>query len=201
VCHECEKKAKKKIISVDFKILDVFLEAARYRSFREAEIKGKYKQARITQCMDQLEEFLGVKLFNRNQDGRRQGSLTPKGREFRDYAKRLVSERNKMVSMFQDTSAVRGIVRIGVSESIVHTWLPMLLERVQADYPDLGIEIEVDISPKLRDLLVAGELNLAFILEPGDGPELRSRPLCRLPVVFIASQRMGLPQSVTLKKS
>lgn len=191
--------ADKKIYSIDFKIIDVFLEAARYKSFREAESNGRFTQARITQCMDQLEEFLGIDLFIRNEHGRRRASLTPKGREFRDQAKRVLRMLREMEGMFRDSSTVRGIVRVGVSESIVHTWLPALLKQVQADYPNLAIEIEVDISPKLRDLLLAGEVDLAFLLGPIDVAGLHARPLCKFPVAFMATRAVEPRESITLE--
>ena len=40
-------------------------------------------------------------------------------------------------------------MHLGVAETIVHTWLPMLIERVNVDYPNL--ELEVDITPNQHD--------------------------------------------------
>ncbi len=193
--------AKKRIRSIDFKILQIFLKVAESPSFRKAanELEN-ITQARVSQCIDQLEELLGVALLNRDQRGRRLAALTSKGKEFRSHAERLVRMRDEMVGTFRDPSTVRGIVRLGVSESIVHTWLPALLKQIDAAYPNLEIEIEVDISPKLQDLLLAGHLNLAFLLGPLDTPDLRSRPLCKFPVAFIASRKVPVPRRlVTLE--
>ena len=48
----------------------------------------------------------------------------------------------------------------------MHTWLPALIERVNAAYPNLELEIEDDITPNLRERLVGKDLDLALLLGP-----------------------------------
>jgi DNA-binding transcriptional LysR family regulator len=193
-------RAKKKIHKLDFTIIETIQKVAKSKSFREAAKELGATQARISQRIKQFEEFLDIHLFDRDGRGRRLNALTPRGQEFLVEGAKLIRMRKTLEDMFRDPSAVRGIVRLGVSESIVHTWLPALLKQVNAAYPELELEIEVDISPKLQDLLIARKLNLAFMLGPIDATELRSRPLCKFPVAFIASKEMALPRrSITLE--
>jgi DNA-binding transcriptional LysR family regulator len=187
-------RARKKINKLDFTIIETIQKVAKSKSFREAAKELGATQARVSQRIKQFEEFLGIHLLDRDGRGRRLNALTPRGQEFLVEGAKLIRMRKQLEDMFRDPSAVRGIVRLGVSESIVHTWLPALLKQVDAAYPELELEIEVDISPKLHDLLVAGQLNLAFMLGPIDATELRSRPLCKFPVAFIASKEMALPR-------
>jgi DNA-binding transcriptional LysR family regulator len=148
-------EAMKKIHSLDFEILKTFKMAADLESFHEAAKKLGASQPRVSQRIKQLEEFLGrdIPLFGRDGRGRRLNALTPRGREFLVHAEKVIRMCSDMEDMFRDPSTVRGIVRVGVSQSIVHTWLPALLKQVNAAYPNLEIEIEVDISPKLHCLL------------------------------------------------
>jgi DNA-binding transcriptional LysR family regulator len=193
-------RARKKIHKLDFTIIETIQKVAKSKSFREAAKELGATQARVSQRIKQFEEFLDIHLFDRDGRGRRLNALTPRGQEFLVEGAKLIRMRKELEDMFRDPSAVRGIVRLGVSESIVHTWLPALLKQVDAAYPELELEIEVDISPKLQDLLVARQLNLAFMLGPVDDPDLRSRPLCKFPVAFIASKEMALPRrSITLE--
>jgi DNA-binding transcriptional LysR family regulator len=186
----------------DLKVLRAFLCAARpeVKSFRQAARELKIPQALVLQRITQLERYMNVSLFQRDYHDHRLTALSPEGQEFRNAAEDLIRQRDRMVGLYRDPSTVRGIVRLGVSESIVHTWLPVLLKQVHDAYPNLEFQIEVDISPRLQDLLIAGELNLAFMLGPIDVPELRSRPLCQLPVGFVANKDIGLPPSTTLKE-
>jgi DNA-binding transcriptional LysR family regulator len=192
-------RAKKKIYKLDFTIIETIQKVAKSKSFREASKELGATQARVSQRIKQFEEFLDIHLFDRDGRGRRLNALTPRGQEFLVEGAKLIRMRKELEDMFRDPSAVRGIVRLGVSESIVHTWLPALLKQVDAAYPELELEIEVDISHKLQDLLVARQLNLAFMLGPIDDPDLRSRPLCKFPVAFIASKEMALPRRITLE--
>ncbi len=195
-------EATKKIRSLDIDVVKTFKMAASADSFHDAAKKLKTSQPRVSQRIKQLEEFLGRDrpLFDRDGRGRRLNALTPRGQELLVHAEKLIRMCDDIEDRFCDPSTVRGIVRIGVSESIVHTWLPALLKQVDAAYPHLDVEIEVDVSPKLQDLLVDRELNLAFLLRPDNAPTLRSRSLRKFPVAFVASREIALPRGpVTLE--
>jgi DNA-binding transcriptional LysR family regulator len=175
---------------VDFKALETFIWVANLRSFRGAADKLNTTQPAISMRIAQLEDFLGIRLLERD---RRLVVPTPKGQELLVHAERLIRMRADMIEAIGDRVAMRGIVRLGVSESIVHTWLPALIERVNAAYPNLELEIEVDISPNLHERLVTKDLNLAFLLGPTGNPNVHSRPLCTLPVAFVAGNKIKFP--------
>lgn len=177
---------------IDFKSLETFVWVTNLRSFRGAADKLHTTQPAVSMRIAQLEDFLRVRLLERD---RRLVAPTQKGQELLGYAERLIRLRAEMIETVGDRSTMRGIVRLGVSESIVHTWLPLLIERVNTAYPNLELEIEVDISPNLRDRLVARDLNLAFLLGPISHPHVLSRPLCSYPLAFVASSRIRFPQA------
>jgi len=181
---------------IDFKALETFVWVANLRSFRRAAERLNTTQPAISMRIAQLEGFLGARLLERD---RRQVAPTPKGQELLVHAERLLRMRADIIESIGDPAAVRGIVRLGVSESIVHTWLPALIERVNAAYRNLELEIEVDSSPNLYDRLLSKDLNLAFLLGPANNPEVHSRPLCTLSVAFVASSKIKLPRSVELE--
>lgn len=176
---------------VDFKTIETFIWVATLRSFRGAAEKLNTTQPAISMRIAQLEDFLGVRLLERD---RRLVAPTDKGQELLRYAERLMRLRADMIEAVGDRSTMRGMVRLGVSETIVHTWLPTLIERVNAAYPGLELEIEVDISPNLRDRLVAKDLNLALLLGPISNPHVHSRPLCSFPLAFVAGDRIKMPR-------
>ena len=94
-----------------------------------------------------------------------------------------------------------GLMRLGVSESIVHTWLARFVERVNAIYPGIIIDIVVDVSPNLRDALVAHELDLAFLLGPVSQHNMINYDLCRYPLAFIVRSDIDLgPEPVPLSR-
>ena len=117
---------------------------------------------------------------------------TPNGRQMMVYAEKLIGLRSEMLAAVGDHSAMRGVLRLGVAETIVHTWLSQLIKSVNHAYPNLSLEIEVDITSNLRTRLLAQEIELAFLLGPLTAPEVSNRVLCDYAVGFLASPSLGL---------
>ncbi|MFC0241410.1 LysR family transcriptional regulator [Rhodopseudomonas telluris] len=174
---------------VDFKALETFLWVVTLGSFRGAAHKLNTTQPAISQRIAQLERELGVRLLQRDH---RMASPTPSGRQLMLYAEKLIGLRTEMLAVVGDQSSMRGVLRLGVAETIVHTWLPRLIERVNRLYPNLSLEIEVDITPNLRARLLAQEIELAFLLGPMTASTVRSRVLCEYAIGFLASPSLGL---------
>jgi DNA-binding transcriptional LysR family regulator len=174
---------------VDFKSLETFLWVVTLGSFRAAGEKLNTTQPAISQRIAQLERELGVKLLNRDH---RVASPTPSGRQLMVYAEKLIGLRSEMMAEVSDRSAMRGVLRLGVAETIVHTWLSRLIKSVNIAYPNLSLEIEVDITPNLSARLLAQEVELAFMLGPLSASSVRNRVLCDYPVGFLASPALGL---------
>jgi len=174
---------------VDFKALETFLCVATLGSFRAAAQKLNTTQPAISQRIAQLEREIGVELLQRD---RRATLPTPSGRQMMVYAEKLIALRSEMLAALGERSAMRGVLRLGVAETIVHTWLPQLIKRVNQAYPNLSLEIEVDITPNLRARLLAQEIELAFLIGPLPASTIRNRTLCHYPVGFLASPALGL---------
>ena len=169
---------------VDFKALETVTWVARLQSFKAAAAKLNTTQPAISVRIAQLEEELGSQLFDRSN---RTIAVTPTGRQVLDYADRLLRLRAEMQHVVTDRSKTQGTFRLGVAETIVHTWLPAFLERMSNTYPKLALEIEVDISTHLRERLLLQQIDLAFLVGPISAPSVLQQPLCRLPVKFVAS--------------
>jgi DNA-binding transcriptional LysR family regulator len=174
---------------VDFKSIETFLWVVTLGSFRAAGEKLNTTQPAISQRIAQLERELGVKLLNRDH---RVASPTPSGRQLMVYAEKLMGLRSEMMAEVSDRSAMRGVLRLGVAETIVHTWLSQLIKSVNTAYPNLSLEIEVDITPNLTARLLAQEIELALMLGPLSVSSVRNRVLCDYPIGFLASPALGL---------
>ena len=174
---------------VDFKSIETFLWVVTLGSFRGAAQRLNTTQPAISQRIAQLEREMGVKLLNRDH---RMASPTTSGRQLMVYAEKLIGLRSEMMAEVGDRSAMRGVMRLGVAETIVHTWLSRLIKSVNTAYPNLSLEIEVDITPNLSARLLAQEIELAFVLGPLSVSSVRNRPLCDYPIGFLASPSLGL---------
>ncbi|WP_298722054.1 LysR family transcriptional regulator [uncultured Ferrovibrio sp.] len=180
----------------DLRNLETFVWVAHLGGFRAAADKLNATQPAVSQRIALLEAELGVKLFDREPRGI---SLTPKGRELLGYAERMVQLRADMMQAAREKHAMRGVVRLGVAETIVHTWLAKLIERMHAVYPALTLEIEVDITPVLRERLLAHQLDIAFVLGPISEPRMKNVALSSYPLAWVASPALDLgPEPVAL---
>src|SRR6202051_2091671 len=153
---------------VDFKSIETFLWVVTLGSFRAAGEKLNTTQPAISQRIAQLEREVGVRLLNRDH---RVASPTPSGRQLMVYAEKLIGLRSEMMAEVSDRSAMRGVLRLGVAETIVHTWLSRLIKSGNIAYPNLSLEVGGDITPH---------------------PSARNRVLCDYPIVFLASPSLGL---------
>ena len=174
---------------VDFKNIETFVWVVTLGSFRGAAHKLHTTQPAISQRIAQLEAEMGVKLLQRDN---RSVLPTPGGRQMMLYAEKLIGLRAEMLAAVRDRSAMRGVLRLGVSETIVHTWLSRLVKDVNTTYPNLSLEIEVDITPSLQARLLAHEIDLAFLVGPLAAPTVRNRVLCDYPIAFVASPALQL---------
>src|SRR4030081_658432 len=174
---------------VDFKSIETFLWVVTLGSFRGAAQRLNTTQPAISQRIAQLEREMGVKWLNR---APRVASPTTSGRQLMVYAEKLIGLRSEMMAAVGDRSAMRGVLRLGVAETIVHTWLSQLIKNVNHAYPNLSLEIEVDITSNLRTRLLAQEIDLAFVVGPLSVSTIRNRMLCDYPVDFLASPSLGL---------
>lgn len=174
---------------LDFKALETFLWIVRLGSFRAAAQRLNTTQPSVSARIATLEQALGVALFDRAGRGIR---LTGKGRELREHAERLINMRNELLAEVADPTTVQGTIRLGVAETIVHTWLPTLVERLSLAFPSVSLELEVDTSGNLRDSLVTHALDVAFLLGPVSQPEIVNEPLCDYALTWIGSPRLPL---------
>ena len=179
---------------VDFKGLETAVWIARLASFKAAAARLNATQPALSVRIAQLESELGAQLFDR---ANRAVVATPAGRRVLEYAERLLQLRSELIASVADRSLAQGTFRLGVAETIVHTWLPRFLEQMSAEYPKLELEIEVDISTHLRERLLVQEIDLAFMVGPISEPAIVNTPLCDYPMAFVASPSLGLHKGET----
>src|SRR6266540_3041377 len=166
----------------DFKAIETFMWVVTLGSFRGAAQKLNTTQPAISQRIAQLEREVGVKLLQRD---RRMVLPTPSGRQLMVYAEKLIGLRSEMLAVVGDRSTMRGVLRLGVAETIVHTFLTQLIKSVNHTYPNLSLEIEVDITSNLRNRVLC-DYSVGFLASPslGLGKErLTVHDLAKFPII------------------
>lgn len=171
----------------DLRTLEIYYWTATLSSFSRAAARLNTTQPAVSQRIAALEREFGLTLIER---GRGAISLTPKGRELLVFAERFLRLRTEMVAAITSPAATTGTLRLGVSETIVHTWLMPFIEAMGRSYPGVAVDIAVDVSPNMRDALLRRELDLAFLVGPITMPSLINVPLCHFSVAWIAAPHL-----------
>jgi len=174
---------------VNIRFLETFVWLAKLQNFRLTAEKLHTTQAAVSSRIASLEESFDVRLFDRNS---RSATLTPAGRKMLAYAERIVRLGEEMRREVDDADADAGLIRIGVIESIVHSWFPALMALVRERYPRLEIEVTSDTKIHLANLLRGGEIELILQTDAIAGPDFTNLPLCEFPVRWVASPKLGL---------
>ena len=173
---------------IDPRSVEVFYWVVVLGGFRRAAEKLATTQPAVSARIAGLEAAVGARLLDRGQ--RRRISPTPAGLQLMGYAERLLALQDEMRAAFLAPAALRGTVRLGVAETIVHTWLGTLVRRLHEAYPLIELDIVVEISAVLRASLLAGEIDVALLLGPVAAAGVRDLPLDEHPLGWIA--RPGL---------
>lgn len=176
---------------LDLKSLETFIWTMRLGGFRRAAERLNTTQPAISARIAQLQDELGVVLFERV--GRRVAP-TPQAMVLLTYAEKMMALRSELLTAVADRSAIRGVIRLGVAETVVHTWLSQLIERLNALYPAVSLEIEVETSPSLRDALARHELDVAVMLASYTDVRFRAIPVGSYPLGWVASPSLPLPE-------
>ena len=174
---------------MDFKQIEAFVWVAEMGNFRIAAEKLHTTQPAISQRIAGLEASLAVRLFDRSARGIR---LTEKGQELLPHAQRILSMRSEMLAAAGHPGTIRGLFRIGVAETLVHTWLPQLMDRLHRRHPALVVEIQVDTSHTLRSQLFAHQIDLAMLVDTSPEPRERSLPLGAYSLAWVAGPQLRL---------
>ncbi|KAF1027372.1 LysR family transcriptional regulator MumR [Acinetobacter sp.] len=169
---------------MNLKNLEAFYWVVTLKSFNKAATKLQTTQPAISQKITAIENDLGFKVLDRSS---RQIKATHKGMTLFKYAEKFMRLETDLVAELTESQYLTGTIRLGVSETIVHTWLVEYMEQVQKEFPKVSIEIVVSLTPDLQEGVRVGDLDMAFLLGPTLPFECIERSLCDFELSFLAS--------------
>ena len=164
---------------MNLKFLETFVWVARLKSFRLTADKLFTTQASISSRIAVLEGELGVKLFLRDSRG---VSLTPEGLKVLEYAEQMLDTMSALKQSIETRSSKVGRVRIGVMDTVIHTWLSPLVAQMTDVYPRVEIELVADTSLNLCDQLQKGFLDIVLQTDLVRHESVRSLELASHPL-------------------
>ncbi|MFZ4875593.1 LysR family transcriptional regulator [Janthinobacterium sp. Mn2066] len=169
------------------RFLETFVVLAQLRSFRATARALHATPAAISLRIKTLEEELQTELIDRQS---KEFRLTANAEYLLGHAKAVVDATRRLQAAAHKDSAVRGRLRLGVIESVVHSWLAQYIRELNVLYPEMEVDLTVDMSNLLERRLRARELDLVIQVEGVESKEIVSQALAAYPLHWIA--RSGL---------
>jgi len=139
-------------------LLRSFVAVAEAGGFTRAAELLHSTQSTISAQIRRLEEQAGQPLFARST---RSVALTPAGATLLGYA-RTILQLTEDAQARLSGKGHSGTLRIGVAEDLTETWLPAILRRYGVRHPQLQLELEVGIGPRLFQKLDDRKLDIVI---------------------------------------
>lgn len=162
---------------IEIRHLRYFLRVADELHFgRAAEALG-VSQAPLSQQIRQLEERIGVRLFDRNT---RNVRLTPAGRVFAGKADTIMNAVDDAIDETRMAGGLgSGVLRIGAMSSAVHSILPQAIVSFGKKYPSARLNMYLHTTEGQLELLTSRHIDIALLRPPRIVSGLEMREIYR----------------------
>lgn len=123
-----------------------FVSAAKHSSYTHASQELFISQSAVSRQIQQLEEFLGIRLFTRTRHG---VELTEAGKQYSKSIKLHLLGIEKSTSDLIAYKGMGGTLKLGVVPTFATRWLLPKLHLFNALYPEITIHLETSTKPFL----------------------------------------------------
>ncbi|WP_347554835.1 LysR family transcriptional regulator [Robbsia sp. KACC 23696] len=174
------------------RFLETFVTLAELESFRATARVLHATPAAVSLRIKSLETELKTVLVDRDHPVFR---LTPAGQALLGPARAVVDAAQALRVAAGQEMVIGGRLRLGVIETVVHSWLSHYIAYLNNHYPDIEVDLTVDASAVLQRRLLAGELDLLLRVEGIDSTRIVSNALANYPVCWIARRGLISPRA------
>ena len=178
-----------------------FLKIAETRNFTRAANDLHLSQSALTVQIQQLEESLGVLLFDRNKRG---ATLTAAGKDVLGPLQRLFNDAQAIVDHAHElSSASTGSVTVAALPTVSAGVLPGLVKSFAEDHPGIRIQIWDIIAERVREAVLKRQVDFGIGTRHGTDADLLAVPLFRdrLVVFMPTAHALAKKSHVTLKEA
>ena len=182
---------------MNLRFVEAFYWAVTLKSVTRAAEKLFITQSALSSRIAALETELGALLLDRRD---KQFRLTTAGARFHRHAERLLNLQREIKAEFCSGAERPMQLRIGVIESVLHSWLIEWVQALRRAHPALELALTVETTPVLLDQMRRGTADLILAALPADGQSVQTKALAPMPLVFVGQQsrhgrkRFTLPQ-------
>lgn len=172
---------------MEFRHLRYFLAVADALHFTKAAEGLPVSQPALSAQIKQLEQEVGVPLFDRVG---RSVQLTRAGLIFREHARRALREMElAQVAIAEEEGLQRGALAVGVVQTVNAYLVPDIVGRFSTLHPQVSLKLDELSGPEIEAGVKSGLLELGIGFVPAGSDRIESQPLFEEDFVLIASPR------------
>lgn len=123
---------------MEIRVLNYFLATAQELNMTRAAEKLLVSQPALSRQIADLEDELGVKLFERHP---RQLVLTPAGQYLQEQAREIIALSNKTKENLRSSAVISGDLTIGAGESAGMQRIMNIISNIIKDYPTVKLHL------------------------------------------------------------
>ncbi|MCJ2181527.1 LysR family transcriptional regulator [Novosphingobium sp. 1949] len=174
--------------------LETLMWIERLGTFAAAAQRLHTTQPAISARVREIEEQLGLALFQR--EGRRM-VLTARARRLIQACEPLCHELEQALLDASDFAGASGTVRIGSGEIAAASCLPGWVQAIERERPGVTMEIELDLTARLMQDLLAGRRDIVFLAGPVASPGIQTAPIGTVALVWAANPALAARGGLT----
>ncbi|MBP9612210.1 MAG: LysR family transcriptional regulator [Sulfurospirillum sp.] len=144
---------------MDSTLLKIFVAVAQHKSISLGAQELHFTQSNVTLRIKQLEKNLGYALFHRVPKG---VILTYEGEKLYPYALEIVAKVEEAIRQMKNMTHQK-LLRIGTSQANAIIRLLPFLEKLNADFPPMHIELYANGTPPVIEALLDYKVDIAFV--------------------------------------
>lgn len=145
---------------MEIKTLNTFLLATKLGSFSRTAKQLGYSQSTVTMQIQQLENELGMPLFDRIG---KTVSVTPAGEKLAEYAKTILQMTEQAKNDMQSVQ-IQGVLRMGLAESLCSIFFPQVLKIYHDRFPKVEIVLVRGGQQEMLSKLNHNEIDMFYTL-------------------------------------
>lgn len=183
---------------MEFRHLRYFLAVADALHFTKAAEGLPVSQPALSAQIKQLEQEVGVPLFDRVG---RSVQLTRAGAIFREHARRALREMElAQVAITEEESLQRGTLTVGVVQTVNAYLIPRIVTRFSTRYPHMSLKLDELSGPDIEAGVGSGMLDVGIGFVPVSSDRIEGQPLFEEDFVLVVSagHRFATRRQLTL---
>ena len=150
--------------------------------FGRAAERCRVTQPTLSSQLRKLEETLGVPLVERTT---RSVTLTPIGASVVAHARRILEEADQISELVRHShGTLTSVLRLGIIPTLSPYILPLLLNQLHREFPELRLVLREDLTDNLMAALDSYALDVLLIALPEQTGGYRAMPLFQEPFCF-----------------